>query len=76
MPATAFTPSAMPRWSWGKASVRIADEFANRKAPPTPCPMRITISHSAAVGPYQVTASSSEKSVKSAKPSVNMRTRP
>ena len=77
MPATAFTPSAMPRWSEGKASVRIAEELANRKAPPTPWPMRITIIQIAAGGPViQVTDRSSEKTVKIAKPSVNMRTRP
>jgi hypothetical protein len=77
MPATAFTPSAMPRWSCGKASVRIAEELANRKAPPTPCPTRITISQRAASDPViQVTDRSSENTVNSAKPSVNMRTRP
>ena len=77
MPATAFTPSAVPRWSCGKASVRMAAEFANRNAPPTPCPMRMAIIHRAASVPViQVTASSSEKPVNRAKPMVNMRTRP
>jgi hypothetical protein len=67
----------MPRWLCGKASVRIADELANRKAPPTPWPTRITISHSAADEPViQVTDRSSEKIVKIANPSVNIRTRP
>jgi len=32
----AVDPIAFPRSSWGKASVMIAVELANRKAPPTP----------------------------------------
>ena len=72
-----MTPSARPRSSVGNASVRIAAEFANRNAPPTPWPMRITIIHSAAWVPsIQVIDSSSENTVNIAKPSVNMRTRP
>ena len=35
--ATPLMPSARPRWSLGKASVRIAAEFANSIAPPIPC---------------------------------------
>jgi hypothetical protein len=35
--ATELIPSAMPRWVAGKASVRVAEEFANIIAPPTPC---------------------------------------
>ena len=77
MPATVFTPSASPRWLCGKASVRIAEEFANRNAPPTPWPTRITIIQSAPAPPcIHVTDRSTEKTVKIAKPSVNMRTRP
>jgi hypothetical protein len=34
--AIEFTPSASPRWCGGKASVRIALEFAKISAPPTP----------------------------------------
>jgi hypothetical protein len=33
-------PSAIPRWLAGKASVRIAAEFASRHAPPMPCTTR------------------------------------
>ena len=42
MPATWLIPSARPRWSSGKASVRMADELAMRKAAPTPWNTRIT----------------------------------
>ncbi len=45
--ATMLTPSAMPRWLDGKASVRIADDDAISIAPPTPCTTRQPISHSA-----------------------------
>ncbi len=45
--ATMFTPSAMPRWFDGNASVRIADDDAISIAPPTPCTTRQPISHSA-----------------------------
>ncbi len=34
MPATWLMPSAMPRWLAGKASVRMAGEFAISMAPP------------------------------------------
>jgi hypothetical protein len=75
--AMLFTPSASPRWSCGNASVRIALEFANSRAPPTPCPTRITISQSAPALPcIQVTESRIENAVKTAKPRLNIRTRP
>ena len=63
--------------SAGNASVRIALEFANSSAPPTPCPTRIRISQSAPALPcIQVTESRIEKTVKTAKPRLNIRTRP
>ena len=72
-----FTPRASPRWSCGKASVRIALEFAKISAPPTPCPTRIRISQSAPALPcIQVIESRIEKTVKTAKPRLNIRTRP
>jgi hypothetical protein len=55
----------------------IAPELANSIAPPTPCPIRMPISHSAPALPFsQVAASSSENSVKTAKPRLYIRTRP
>ena len=39
--AIPLMPMALPRSSSGKASVRMALELANRKAPPTPWPRRI-----------------------------------
>ncbi len=42
MAATVLMPKASPRWFSGKASVRMALEFANSNAPPTPCSTRIT----------------------------------
>ena len=57
--------------------MRIAEEFANRNAPPTPWPSRIMTIHSAPWVPViQVTDSSTEKTVKTAKPRLNIRTRP
>jgi hypothetical protein len=57
--------------------VRIAAEFANSIAPPTPWPTRIRISQSAPALPCShVTESSTEKSVKTAKPRLYIRTRP
>ncbi len=77
MAATWFRPRARPRWWVGKASVRMAPELAISIAPPTPCRIRMTISHQAAAAPcIQVTDSSTEKIAKSAKPRLNMRTRP
>ena len=77
MPATWFSPSASPRWSCGNASVRIALELAISIAPPTPCRIRTMISHSAAAVPcIQVSESSTEKKANSAKPRLNILTRP
>jgi hypothetical protein len=77
MAATPFMPSARPRWLAGKASVRIADEFAIRKAPPTPCTIRQPISHNAAASPSnQVTASMIDDTVKTAKPRLYILARP
>ena len=45
--ATMLTPSAMPRWLLGNASVRIAADDAINIAPPTPWITRQPISHSA-----------------------------
>ena len=74
---TLLMPSASPRSSCGKASVRIALEFAKTIAAPTPCPTRIPISQSAAALPCShVTESRIEKKVKTAKPRRNIRTRP
>jgi hypothetical protein len=75
--AIEFTPSARPRWSRGNASVRMALELANSSAPPTPCPIRITINHHAAAAPcIHVTLSRIENVVNTAKPRLNIRTRP
>ena len=46
--ATPLIPRARPRSFCGNASVRIAEELAKRNAPPTPCPSRMTMIHSAA----------------------------
>jgi hypothetical protein len=68
-PATWFRPSAGPRRPDGNAPVRIAGELAINIAPPTPCSTRITIRHSAPALPCsQVTASSTENTVNTAKP--------
>ena len=49
--------------------MRIAAEFANSIAPPTPCSTRMTISHSTPAVPcIQVTDSTTENSVNTAKP--------
>jgi hypothetical protein len=67
--ATPLMPSARPRWFSGNASVRIALEFANSIAPPTPCPTRIPISHRAPALPFiGVTASRIENAVNTANP--------
>jgi hypothetical protein len=64
MPATWLMPRAMPRWSSGKASVRMAEELAMRKAAPTPWNTRITTRYRAAALPdIQVTVKRSEKNV-------------
>jgi hypothetical protein len=58
MAAIEFSPSAVPRWLAGNASVRIAVELANRNAPPIPCTTRQMISHNAPATPcIQVTVS-------------------
>jgi len=70
-------PSALPRSSSGKASVRIAVELANRNAPPTPWPIRMMMIHNAPAGPVShVTDSKIAKNVNTAKPRLYMRTRP
>ena len=57
--------------------MRIALELAKRKAPPTPCSTRMTISHQApAVPVIHVTDSRIEKIVKIAKPRLYILTRP
>ncbi len=77
MAATLLIPSPRPRWSAGKASVTMADELAKSMAPPTPCPTRMAISQMAPDDPLsQVTESSTENKVKTAKPMLKMRTRP
>ena len=63
MAATELMPMARPRWSSGKASVRMALELASKMAPPTPWATRIAISHSAPPTPViHVTESRTEKS--------------
>ena len=77
MAATLLMPSPSPRWSAGKASVTMAEELAKSMAPPTPCPTRMAMSHSAAAGPVsQVIESRTENRVNTAKPRLKMRTRP
>ena len=74
---TALMPSASPRSSGGNASVRIADEFAMSSAPPMPWTMRIAISQRAAAEPsIHVSESSTDPAVKTANPTLNIRTRP
>ena len=68
MPATWLSPSTRPRSCAGKASVRIALELAISMAPPTPCKIRITISHQAAAVPCsQVSDSRMENSARTAR---------
>jgi hypothetical protein len=70
-------PKARPRCSGGKASVRMACEFANRNAPPTPCTRRMKMIQIAPAGPVNgVRARSSDPTVKMTKPALYMRTRP
>ena len=69
--ATWLMPSAMPRCSVGKASVRIAVELAISIAPPTPCTTRKPISHSAPALPvHGSSASTTEAAAKTAKPAL------
>ena len=61
----------------GKASVMMAEELAKSMAPPTPWPIRMPMSQTAAAGPCsQVTESRIEKTVKTAKPRLYILTRP
>ena len=77
MAATPLIPRAKPRSSAGKASVMMALELAKMKAPPTPWPTRIRMIQRAADAPViHVTDSSTEKTVKMAKPRVYIFTRP
>jgi hypothetical protein len=77
MPATWLMPIAMPRWSAGKASVRIAGELAISIAPPMAWMTRKPISHIAPPGPVSGSnGSASAPSPKTAKPRLYIRTRP
>ena len=51
MAATLLMPRPRPRWSAGKASVMMAEELAKSMAPPTPWPIRITMSQIAPAVP-------------------------
>jgi hypothetical protein len=79
-PATAampLMPIALPRSSAGNASVKMAEELANRNAPPTPWKTRMMMIHSAPGTPVShVTDSKIEKNVKIAKPRLYILTRP
>jgi hypothetical protein len=75
--ASELIPSASPRWWDGKASVRMAFALANTMAPPTPWNTRMTMSQMApSVPDIQVTVSSREKKVNTAKPRLYILTRP
>jgi hypothetical protein len=64
-------PMARPRWSGGKASVRMAAELAMRKAPPTACISRKKISWRAAPLPWPWTKKhSTDPTVKIANPAL------
>jgi hypothetical protein len=77
MAAIMLMPMAIPRCSTGKASVRIAVEFAIRSAPPIPWITRPTISHIAPAPPvHGVRDNPIDASVKMAKPRLYIRTRP
>ena len=77
MAAIEFRPRAVPRRLAGKASVRIAVELANRKAPPMPCTIRQMISHKAPATPCcQVMVRKIDAIEKIAKPMLYIRTRP
>ena len=69
MAAAWLMPMAVPRCPRGKASVRMAPEFAISIAAPTPWKIRITINQIPAAWPdIHVMLSRSEKNVKTAKP--------
>jgi hypothetical protein len=75
--ATELTPSAIPRWLAGKASVRIAAALAKIIAPPTPCTILSTMIAMAAAPPWvKISDSPMEHAVKIAKPRLYRRTRP
>ena len=77
MPATSLMPMAVPRWSEGKASVRIAGELAISMAPPVACTTRQPISQSAPLGPVNGSnGSASAPSANTVKPRLYIRTRP
>ncbi len=59
-----LVPIARPSWRAGNASVTIAPEFANRKAPPMPCAIRHRISSV----PLVEKPAPSEASAKTTKP--------
>ena len=62
-------PSAMPRCRAGKASVRIAAEFAISIDPPNACTIRKPMSHSAPLAPVNGSSESAiEASVNTTKP--------
>ena len=68
-PAIWLVPSARPRWSAGKASVRIAAEFAISMDPPTAWNTRQPISHIAPRPPSNGSNDSRiEATVKTTKP--------
>ena len=76
-PTTWLSPSARPRLSAGKASVKSAAVFAISIAPPTACSIRSPISSRAAVDPVDQTSESRiEAIVKMRKPRLYIRTRP
>ena len=69
--ATWLVPSARPRWSAGKASVRIAAELAVSIEPPRAWSTRQPISHSAPRAPRNGSKESRiEATVKTAKPAL------
>ena len=75
--ATMLMPSASPRSLAPKASVRMAEELANKNAAPIPCTIRMTIIHRAPADPCsQVTDSKMQPTVNMAKPRLYIRTRP
>ncbi len=77
MPAIMLIPSAVPRCSTGKASVRMAVELAISSAPPTPCTTRMTIRYIAADPPRPgVSDKAIDATVNTAKPALYIRTRP
>lgn len=72
-----LTPKAVPRCSRGKASVRIAAEFAVSIAPPTACTTRQPISHSAPPPARNGSNdNATEATLKITNPTLYIRTRP